>query len=156
MPFPRPTWKPESVEPIELVVERMSEYTDRQRAFVTFSFGTAVFSSSPTLRPDLDYEATLRAVVNQHPDFNVMPMNDGNLLVRFTGPVYGLVLRDFLIAHDAEIRSAVETGGLLPGERLLTTNQSDASDEHYYAGLYARAKLYSDVEACAIAHRYAP
>ena len=98
MSHPRPGWKPECVEPIDLVVERMSEYTDRQRAFVTFSFGTVVFSDSQTARPDLDYETTLRAAVKQHPDFNVIPMNDGNLLVRFAGPVCGLVLREFFIS----------------------------------------------------------
>ena len=134
----------------------MSEYTDRQRAFVTFSFGTVVFSDSQTARPDLDYETTLRAAVKQHPDFNVIPMNDGNLLVRFAGPVCGLVLREFFITHVAEIRRGVHNGGLLQGEQLMTTDGSDASEEQYYGGLYARAKLYCDVEASEIVHRYVP
>lgn len=156
MDWPRPNWRPDVVEDLETTVERMSEYTDQKRAFVVFQFGTVVFSDSAFARIDSDYVTTLKAVVQQTPDFNVISMNDGNLLVRFAGPVSGLVLAEFYGAHENEIRAGVVTGGLLPGEQLVAPSESNVPEEHYYAGLYARAKMFRDVESCEIAKRYVP
>lgn len=156
MNYPRPSWRPDAVENTGTVADRLLEYTDRRRAFAVFRFGTAVFSDSSLPRIDEDYERTLSAVVQQSPDFKVVPMKDGNLLVRFAGPVTGLVLRDFFAIYHSEIRQCVERGGLLSGEQLLTPGQHQEVEDHYYAGLYARAKLYRDVEEMQIEYRFVP
>jgi hypothetical protein len=134
----------------------MCEYTDRKRAFVVFGFGTTVFSDSAAARSDDDYERTLKSVAIMHPDFRVVPMQDGNALVRFNGPVTGVVLADFYRANEATIRNGVVSGGMLENEVVVVAEKSDAEQRDFIAGLYARAKLYRDVEDCRIAQRFEP
>lgn len=154
--MPMPAWKPELVEDVELVAEKLREYTNGGRAFVVYQCGTAVFSDTAAERPDQDYEATLVAVAHQAPDFSVLPMQGGNYLVRFAGPVCGLVLGAFYAEHAGEIRRQIELGGLLPGEQLMEGGERSNPVEHYYIGLFARAKLYRDVEGKNVAIRFAP
>lgn len=154
--MPMPAWKPERVEDVAVVAEKLREYTNRGRAFVVYQSGTAVFSDTAVERSDQDYDATLIAVAKQAPDFRVLPMQGGNYLVRFAGPVCGLVLGAFYDEHAREIRRQIELGGLLPGEHLLDGGEMSNPVEHYYVGLFARAKLYRDVEAKVIAVRFSP
>ena len=156
MDLPQPAWKPDIVENVSSIVECMRTYTDEKRAFVAFKYGTIVFSNLSAPRPDSDYKATLMAVAHQSPDFKVIPMEDKNLLVRFTGPVSGLVLVDHYLANSSNIQRGVIDGGLLPGEQLITPSELAAPEDHYYAGLYARAKLYQDINSCQIVERFIP
>lgn len=156
MDLPQPTWEPVDVESVSEIVERMRVYTDEKRAFVAYKFGTVVFSDSSSARSDVDYETTLMSVVHQPPDFKVMPMEDGNLLVRFAGPVSGLVLAKHYADRLDEIRSNVVSGGLLPGEQLVTPTEIKADKDHYFAGVYARAKLYRDTASRQIVERFVP
>jgi hypothetical protein len=156
MKYPRPSWEPVLVESPDKIAERLCDYTDRQRAFVVFKYGTAVFSDGVVQRSDADYRTTLLAAVQQTADFKVVPMKDGNLLVRFAGPVTGLVFIEFLTSHDAEIRAGVDLGGLLPGERVFAPDQNLSLIQHFYAGVYARAKLYRDVAEMTISKAFSP
>ena len=155
-PMPMPAWKPELVEDAELVAEKLREYTNGGRAFVVYQCGTAVFSDTATARPDQDYEETLIAVAHQAPDFSVIPMKDGNYLVRFAGPVCGVVMSNFYAQNASEIREKIGQAGLLPGEQVMEAGEVSAPAEHYYIGLFARAKLYRDVEEKIIASRFSP
>ncbi len=150
-----PAWKPEHVEDAELVAENMRRYTNRGRAFVVYRCGTVVFSDAATERPDQDYEATLVAVAHQAPDFKVIPM-DGDYLVRFAGPVCGLVMGKFYLEHANEIREKTISGGLLSGEQVMEIGDAPIPAEHRYIGLFARAKLYRDVSEKVIAVRFSP
>ena len=154
--FPKPEWIPVIVEDINIIAERLRSYTGGSRAFVVYEYGTTVFSDTSLARNDEDYNTTLDFVTQQAPDFKVIPMNDGNFLVRFARTVSGLVLRDFYLEHVDGIRSSVEKKGLLPGERLLTTSGDTINIEHYHAGVYARAKLYQDVAERNIKIRFIP
>lgn len=154
--MPMPAWKPERIEDAQLVAQKMREFTNGGRAFVVYQCGTAVFSDTATERPDQDYEATLVAVAHQAPDFRVMPMQDGNYLVRFAGPVCGLVMGDFYAENAREIREKIDSGGLLTGEQVMETGEGSVPEDHYYIGLFARAKLYRDVSEKVIAARFSP
>lgn len=154
--MPMPAWEPERVEDAELVAQKMREYTNGGRAFVVYQCGTTVFSDTATECPDLDYEATLFAVAHQAPDFRVMPMQDGNYIVRFAGPVCGLVMGDFYSEHANEIRGKIDSGGLLSGEQVMRAGEVPVPAEHYYIGLFARAKLYRDVNEKVIVVRFSP
>jgi hypothetical protein len=115
-----------------------------------------VFSDTDKARLDEEYVATLRAAVSVQPDFKVLDMNDGNFLVRFAGPVSGLVLRDFYDRNKAAIEKAIVEGGLLPGETVLPGEDRALPAAHYYAGLYARVKLFCDVDDPQICVRFIP
>ena len=155
MDYPRPTWQPTNVEDVDEIVERHIEYTDYQRAFVVFKWGTVVASDSTLARTDGDYMTTLMWVVNHSPDFNVISMNDENFVVRFRGPVSGIVLRGFFAVHSSEIYKGVDEGGSVPGEQLMS-KEGQIDQETYYVGLYARAKMYRDAAEQTIVRRFVP
>lgn len=156
MNIPKPSWEPDVVEDTNDILECMKIYTNGSRAFVVYSSGTTVFSDSASTHEDEVFHQTLHSVVMQPPDFKVMPMEDANLMIRFAGPVCGLVLGDFYKAHESEIIANVASGGLLPGESLTSPQETTIPESHYYAGLYGRAKLYRDVNTMQIQHRFTP
>lgn len=149
-------WQPSSVENPAVIAEVATSYTDGSRAFVVYKSGTIVFSDTASARSDGDYDVTLLEAVNGKPDFNVREMEDGNFLVRFKGPVTGIVLKSFYDAHRDVIRIGVDAGALLPGEEVRSDTEKQISLEHYYIGLYARSKLFVDAESTKICKRFVP
>ncbi|RCS43994.1 hypothetical protein DTL42_18600 [Bremerella cremea] len=115
MNIPKPSWEPNTVEDVNEILERMKAYTNESRAFVVYSCGTTVFSDSASQLDEEAFHETLKAVVMQPPDFKVMSMENGNLMVRFAGPVCGLVLGSFYQDHQEDIVASVTSGGLLDG-----------------------------------------
>lgn len=150
------SWQPAVTERAEEVCALAANYTSGRRAFVVFRSGTVVYSDSERHREDADYVATLEAAIAQSPDFKVMPMQDGNLLVRFAGPVAGIVVASFYAANSDVIAKGIVEGGFLPGESVIAGGASEPSEHQYRAGLYARAKMYADAVHPEIAARYSP
>ena len=150
------SWQPDAVEDPIAIAKLAAFYTGRTRAFVVYKSGTIVFSDTTQPRPDGDYDATLLAAVSEPPSFNVQEMREGNFLVRFKGPVTGLVLGDFYDEHREAIRVGVDSGALLPGEEVRAGTESPVPRKHYYVGLYARSKLYADVQSLEICERFIP
>ena len=156
MTTPFPSCKPENFESLQEVAEWLVVYTNDTRPFVLFSYGTAVVARSIEECTDDRCGLTLKASAARSPDFQVMTMEDGNFLVQFAGPVVGVVLRSVFVAHEREIVHGADEGGRLSGEMFLQPEDSSLPREHYYAGLYARAKLYRDVSDMTILHRHVP
>jgi hypothetical protein len=52
--------------------------------------------------------------------------------------------QDFKMHSDLIIHG-VDSGGLLLGEKLVADRQGEIANEHYYIGLYSRARLDLDV-----------
>ena len=149
-------WCPREVESPSDIAALAQKYTSAARAFVVYARGTIVFSDTSSPRKDPDYHATLLEAVRSKPDFTVQEMNDGNFLVRFKGPVTGIVMASFYDAHIDEIRSSVAEGGLLEGERVVAGTDAPIPSEHYYIGLYCRSKLFADANAPQIVERFPP
>lgn len=152
--LPKLEWVPVNFEPVPDIEAKACEYTNRQRAFAVYASGTVVFSDSSVQRPDGDYHATLVASALKSPDFTVMPMQDTNYLIRFSGPVAGIVLFRFWQYHSNSIKSSLVGGGYLPGEKLIAPQGTP--EDQYWIGLFARAKLYADVGSQEIASRFIP
>jgi hypothetical protein len=144
---PCPIWVPDRVEDIKIIYDRLAFYTNNKKHFVVYEYGTGVYPKKAECDP-IECDSILMSVVMNPPNFKVTPMKDGNFLVGFKGPVYGVVLGDFYQEYKDLIINNVLSGGLLPGEKLLKP-ESDFSipEDHYYIGLYARAKLYADAES---------
>lgn len=149
-------WRPKVIEDPESIAEVAAFYTSRSRAFVVYVSGTIVFSDTAFPRPDIDYDATLLEAVSGSSDFNVREMEDGNFLVRFKGPVTGIVLGSFYSTHRDEIKVGVDAGALLPDEEVRPDTEAQVPREHYYVGLYARSKLFIDAECTEICQRFTP
>jgi len=149
-------WQPDVIENPATIAELGARYTGRSRAFVVYEFGTLVFSDTNVPRSIEEYDATLLAAVVSPPSFTVQDMQLGNFLVRFKGPVTGLVLGDFYRSHNTEIRNGIDTGGLILGEKVQVDTQSPVPEEHYYIGLYARSKLFADARNLKISEHFSP
>lgn len=156
MIIPKPTWIPDVFESASDIADRIKFYTSSRRAFVVYSYGTTVFSESALPRDDDAYHQTICNVVVHPPDFKVMPMEDANFMIRFSGPVCGLVFGSFYHNNKSMIIAGVTAGGLLHGETLLSPENPSVPESHYYAGIYGRAKLYRDVERLQIEWRFNP
>jgi hypothetical protein len=145
MKYPRPSWSPEIFVDINSIAEKMSNFTGDKKPFSIFKNGTCVFPSFTGEKVNSHCIELLTEVVLQPPNFNVSKMNEGSYLVSFLSPVYSLVLdseyknnRDFII-------DSINTGGLFPSEELLPSGDIKIPKDHYYIGLFARARLYNDV-----------
>lgn len=151
---PMPRWEPDETEDAAAVADRLKDYTNASRSFVVYKYGTGVISDSRYPRSDADCAATLTSAVDSSPDFVVVPISDGNFITRFRNTVCGIVLRDHYERHRSEIEVLASTQGLLPGESLVAPANDAVGKEHYYVGIYARAKLYRDARAPSIVHRF--
>ena|SRR5258708_3375257 len=152
----QPTWRPAEVESPLLISALAASYTSRTRALVVYKYGTVVFSDTASARSDEDYGSTLLNVTKSAPDFTVREMDDGNYLVRFKGPVASIVIAQFYFDRMVEFRNSVISGGFLPGESVIAGSDTSMPDNHYFIGLYARAKFFADAESLEIVERFIP
>lgn len=156
MSYPTPAWRPIRGESTDWFVDRMAHYTDQRMCFLVYAHGTSVFDHSiegPSLAV---CTASLMDVVTHTPDFSVMPMRDGNYLVSFRGPVFGLVSGEFVKQNQQQLLSDAPRLGMLPGEALLQPSRDAVAAGHHLIGLYARANLYLDAESRTVVGRFTP
>jgi hypothetical protein len=145
---PVPDWRPDIVQPLDRLVERLRAYTDDRRDLALFGHGTAV------LLPDgLDDAAAddfarreLYAVFHGNPDMNPVPMLDGNLLVRYGDRVANVVLADIAALHRAAIDDN-HLRALATGEVLLTPQGANLFDDFGKQALFGRCYLFMDAQA---------
>jgi len=156
MNYPKPAWRPIRAEAPDWFVERMAHYTDKRKGFLAYAHGTAVFDDNASGPDVIACNASLLKVVTHSPDFSVMPMRDGNFLVTFRGPVFGLVDGGFVKQNQQQLLVDAMKYGLLPGEALLPPSADVVKAGHHVIGLYARANLYLDAESNVIAGRFNP
>jgi hypothetical protein len=154
MNYPTPVWRPIRAEVPDWFVDRMAHYTNQRKGFLVYEHGTAVFDDSPSGPDIIRCNASLLEVVTHSPDFSVRPMRDGNFLVSFRGPVYGLVDGVFAKQNRQQLMSDALKLGLLPSEALLQSNDEAIKAGHHAIGLYARANLYLDAKSQVVAGRF--
>jgi hypothetical protein len=118
--YPAPTWRGITrTEAPAWILDRMAHYTDRQKGFVIYKHGTAVFDDSFPEPDIVKCNAALLDVVTHMPDFSVRPMRDGNVVVNFRGPVYGLVDGAFFEKNKRQLSMDAMKHGFFPTEVLL-------------------------------------
>lgn len=94
--------------------------------------------------------------MHNSPDFNVVPMRDQNFVVRFRGPVSGIVLNPFFTTHVDDFRAELLGNGTIQGEYFAGDRNNNMDESTLLVGLYARAKMYRDVSDLIIARRFVP
>jgi hypothetical protein len=156
MNYPKPSWRPIRAEAPDWFVERMAHYTDRRKGFLVYAHGTAVFGDNAFGPEVVTCNAALLNVVTHSPDFSVMPMRDGNFLVSFRGPVFGLVEGEFVKQNQQQLLVDAMKRGLFPKEALIPPSADVVKAGHHVIGLYARANLYLDAESRIITGRFTP
>ena len=91
-------------------------------------------------------KATLSAIINDHPDMNPAPMDDGNILVRYNHPAFNVVFTDIATAHWPEIDSR-HLDGLVSEDMLITPQGPNIFDDLGKKALYGRACMFLDAQA---------
>jgi hypothetical protein len=145
---PLPGWRPDIVQPLERVIERLRFYSEGKRDLAFFAHGTVV------LLPDgLDEAAAqafareaLLAIFHRHRDMDPEQMKDGNILVRYGERVANLVLGDIAALHRDAI-DANHLRALAPGEVLLTAQGANIFDDFGKRALFGRCYLFMDGQA---------
>lgn len=145
---PVPKWKPSFRQPIDRVVERMAYYTDQKRDIAVFANGTCV-----VLNDGLSDAAaaefalsTLHDIFHAHPDMTPHPMDDGNILVTYSGPAANVVLRDIAELNWPEIEDR-HLDGLATSEVLITPQGSNVFDAFGMQALLGRAYMFMDAQS---------
>jgi hypothetical protein len=111
---------------------------DQRARFVFFEQGTALL-----LKPELDQPRVIAGAMNEvrlRPDFEVMPMRDGNFLVWIASAVC-VFISSTEATELVALLKADPTVALFPGESFLAAPKDS---DHYFLGLAARAKAHAD------------
>jgi hypothetical protein len=145
---PVPNWRPSFAQPTELIVDRMSYYTDGKRDFVVFRNGTCVLLDDGLSKQaaELAAKKVLADIFGFHPDMNPANMDDGNILVRYNHPAFNVVLREVARAHWAEIEQR-HLDGLTPHEVLITPLGPNLFDDLGKQSLLGRAYMFMDAQS---------
>jgi hypothetical protein len=145
---PVPKWRPDIVQPIEAIIDRVAHYTNRKQDFAVFKHGTCVL-----LPPDLSDEQaadaakkTLSQIFHYHADMNPLSMKDGNITVQYNHPAINVVLKDVAEKHWAAI-DRHHQDALATSEVLITPLGSNTFDDFGKKALFGRCFMFMDAQA---------
>lgn len=144
---PVPTWHPSFEQPLDQIVGRVRYYTNQQRDFVLFTYGTCVILEDGLSDAEATTFAlkTLTEIIGFHPDMNPAPMDDGNILVRYNHPAVNVVLTEVAKANWSEIET-MHLEGLTRSEVLITPLGPNKFDDLGKLALLGRAYMFMDVQ----------
>ncbi|WP_035614808.1 hypothetical protein [Haloferula sp. BvORR071] len=144
---PVPAWEPAIKIREDQIIDRFRYYTDHKNDFVVFRHGTCVLvpeGLSDTAAKE-EAKAILSKIFNYHPDMNPVPMDDGNMLVRYNHPAFNVVLEDLAQEHIASIR-ANHLKALARDEVLITSLGQNQFDEFGMKALWGRCYFFMDAK----------
>lgn len=147
--YPKPSWQPTVTPSIEWTIKKLHEYLPNNK-FVIFTNGSCVVWQGEG-EPDVDKcKEILKSVVRSYPDFKVRRHRSGDFLVTFKGGVGSIVPGRLLQENFSTLKSEALSKGKLASEMLQVDNNTEDNDVDLIAGLYARARLYLDVETVSV------
>ena len=144
---PVPDWRPDIIQPIDQIVERLRFYTNGKRDLAVFTNGTCVVLPDGLSNAEAESFAkdALSKIFNYHPDMNPTPMKDGNVLVQYNHPAVNLVLDSIAIQHWKEIDSNHQNA-LATDEVLITPLGSNLFDNFGKKALFGRCYMFMDAQ----------
>ena len=143
---PKPKWKPNLPVDIERTIQTFAYYSDKKRTFAVFQNGTCVLVTDGTTNVESTAKEILNKVYNYHPDFNPQAMDDGNFMVSYSQPAYGVVFKDEL-EKNRDYIDQNHLDGLTRDEVLLNANgEANKFDERGKIGLFARSRMFLDAQ----------
>ena len=150
---PVPKWRPEIRQPIDRIIERVANYTERKQDFVVFTYGTCAFVPNGLSEPQAITAATeiLARIFNYHPDMTPTPMDDGNLVVQYKHPALNVVLTEFAQEHWSEI-DRHHLDALATSEVLITPLGPNKFDDIGKRALFGRCFMFMDAKSPKATH----
>jgi hypothetical protein len=145
---PVPKWRPEIIQPLDQIIDRVAYYTNRKKDFAVFRYGTCV------LLPDgLSQEKAveiakdvLSLIFNYHPDMKPRDMDDGNIAIQYNHPALNVVLSSVASKHWAEIER-MHLDALATHEVLMTPLGPNKFDDFGKKALFGRCFMFMDAQA---------
>jgi hypothetical protein len=150
MTEPAISWRPSKPTVSSVAQDAIAYYMDHEARFVLFENGTALL-----LKPELDQPEIISGAMSElkfKPDFEVMPMKDGNFLVWLASPVCVFISAAEAIELIDELKKN-SSAALFPGESFVANPQNP---DHYFVGLAGRAKGQLDAKEQKQVARYEP
>lgn len=144
---PVPEWRPSIVQPLDRIAERIRYYTDGARDFALFHHGTCVILEDGLSDTQAEQYAreVLHHIFHAHPDMNPVPMDDGNVLVRYNHPAVNVVLCDVAKAYWPEIDRRHQQA-LARDEVLITPLGHNRFDDIGKKALFGRCFMFMDAQ----------
>jgi len=144
---PVPKWRPTIRQPLDRVIERVAHYTNRQKDFAVFEYGTCVLVQSGLPEEEAAAQAKdiLSKIFNHHPDMNPVRMKDGNITVQYNHPALNVVLEDIVQLNWAEI-DRNHQDALATSEVLTTPLGPNKFDDFGKKALFGRCFMFMDAQ----------
>jgi hypothetical protein len=144
---PVPPWRPDIVQPLNTLVERIRYYTNGLKDFAIFENGTfAILADGLSdVEAEMAAKDALRKVFHAHPDMNPLTMKDGNVLVRYNHDVGNVVLDAIVQANWLEIER-MHQQAIATAEVLITPLGQNVFDDFGKKSLFGRCYMFMDAQ----------
>ncbi len=143
--MPAPDWKPNIPVDINRIADRFRHYSNNKHAFAVCKHGTCVKISRDSENPNKEVLEVLFKIYTYHPDFNVLPMDDGSWCLTYSQPAFSVVFKEEYLNNREYIEENLK-GALTPHEALIgSENQTESEKERIKVGLFGRARLFMDI-----------
>lgn len=135
------------MQPLDRIVERVRHYSDGNKDFAVFRYGTVAVLPNGLSDDQARAHAleALHAVFHAHPDMNPLAMKDGNVLIHFNHNVATVVLNDLVEANWLEIE-ARHQDAIATHEVLITSLGHNRFDDHGKKALFGRCYMFMDAQ----------
>ncbi|MEO3879479.1 hypothetical protein [Rheinheimera fenheensis] len=144
---PVPDWKPEIVQPLEVVIDTIKYYSDGKRDFAVFKNGTVVLVPEGLTDEEVVQLAmeSLRNVFHAHPDMRPQEMDDGNILVGYNHNVANVVLSSVVEKHW-QVIDRNHQRALATSEVLITPLGNNVFNDFGKKSLFGRCFMFMDAQ----------
>lgn len=143
---PKPRWKPNLSNDIELIFQKAKYYTNNKLQFTIFQYGTVAFFANKVDNIEASAKDSLDKIYNYHPDFNPLTMDDGNYLIEYSQPAFTIVFKDE-IENNWDYIEKNHLDGICKDEVLLNAQgQPNVFDRIGKISLFGRAKMFLDAQ----------
>lgn len=144
---PVPAWKPEIVQPIEVVIDTLKYYSDGKKDFAVFQNGTVALVQEGLSDSEAEAAAkeALHNVYHAHPDMNPREMDDGNILVGYSNNVVNVVLND-VVKDNWQLIDERHQAALATSEVLITPLGNNVFNDFGKKALFGRCFMFMDAQ----------
>jgi hypothetical protein len=144
---PVPDWKPEIVQPLDVVIETIKYYSNGKKDFAVFQNGTVAFVPEGLSDAEVEQIAmeSLRNVFHAHPDMRPQEMDDGNILVGYNHNVANVVLSSVVEKHWKAIDDNHQRA-LATSEVLITPLGHNVFNHFGKKSLFGRCYMFMDAQ----------
>jgi hypothetical protein len=135
------------VQPLDEVAERVAFYTNGNRDFAVFRYGTCALVPSGLTDDQAAAAAkeVLSKIFNYHADMAPVPMKDGNVTVQYNHPALNVVL-DRVTRENWDEIDRNHLDALATSEVLMTPLGANKFDEVGKKALFGRCFMFMDAQ----------